>query len=298
MTSTSPTELRGILTALATPFDADEKIDTAVLKQLVDRSVDNGVDGVVVGGSTAEVAALSADERLQLVEDVIEYTAGRVPVVAQTGATSTAEAIRHSRAAQSAGADVLMLVTPYYEPLSLDETLTYIREVSSSVDIPVMLYNIPDATGVNLDADTAGSLAGEIDNIRYIKDSGADWEQALRLIHHHSDKLGTFIGWDPYLYSALAEGAAGAVAGAANVVPSELVSVSRLIAEDKLVEARTEWNRVYPAIDAMISENFIAAVKAGLRHNGISAGVPRRPVADVPADATDRITAALDALQR
>lgn len=245
MTSATATDLRGILTALATPFDADENIDTAVLKQLVDRSVDNGVDGVVVGGSTAEVAALSADERLQLVDDVIEYAAGRVPVVAQTRATSTAEAIRHSRAAQS-----------------------------------------------------AGSLAEEIDNIRYIKDSGADWEQALRLIHHHSDKLGTFIGWDPYLYSALAEGAAGAVAGAANVVPSELVSVSRLIAEDKLVEARTEWNRVYPAIDAMISENFIAAVKVSLRHNGTSAGVPRRPAADVPADATDRIIAALDALQR
>lgn len=290
--------LSGILTALATPFDADENIDTTILKKLVDRSIDNSVDGLVAGGSTAEVAALSTDERLRLVENVIEYTDGRVPVVAQTGATSTAEAIRHSRAAQAAGADVIMPVTPYYEPLSLDETLNYLRDVAASVDLPVMLYNIPDATGVNLTAETVGALAEEVDNIRYIKDSGADWEQALQLIHHHGDKVGTFIGWDPYIYSALAEGAAGAVAGAANVVPAELVSVSRLIAEDKLVEARMEWNRVYPVIDTMISENFIAAVKSGLRHRGVDVGVPRRPVADVPSAADSRIAAALEALSQ
>src|SRR5699024_10408599 len=142
--------LGGVLTALTTPFDSEENIDRTLLGQVVDRSIDGGVDGLVVGGSTAEFATMSAEERQSMVEFVIDYTAGRVPVVAQTGATSTQEAIRHSLAAQRAGADVLMLVTPYYEPLTLAETVDYIKTVAAAVDIDVMLYNIPGATGINL----------------------------------------------------------------------------------------------------------------------------------------------------
>lgn len=285
--------LRGVLTALSTPFAADESIDTAALKRVVDRSINGGVHGVVAGGSTGEFASLSADERMELVDTVAQHTAGRVPVIAQTGATTTTEAIRHSKAAQASGADVLMLVTPYYEPLSLEETLTYIREVVSAVELPVMLYNIPGATGVNLDADTAGNLAREFDTIRYIKDSSANWEQALQLIHHHSDVLGTFIGWDAYIYSALAEGAAGVMAGAANVVPEDIVAVHNLIAGDKLVEARQAWKRLYPVIDTMLSEPFVAAVKAGLEIQGEPVGIPRAPMAPSTPEVCDRIERAL-----
>src|SRR5215468_4664063 len=120
-------QLRGVLTALATPFAADYSVDVARLRALVDRSIDGGVHGVVACGSTGEFSALSSDERRLVVEIVIDHVAGRVPVIAQTGATSTAEAIRLSRHAQSAGADVIMAVAPYYEPLTVDETLTYLR---------------------------------------------------------------------------------------------------------------------------------------------------------------------------
>lgn len=288
--------LGGVLTALATPFDDDENIDTAVLARIIDRSIENGVDGVVAGGSTGEFASLSPDERMRLVEAITEHTAGRVPVIAQTGATTTREAIRHSRAAQAAGADVLMIVTPFYEPLSLDETTAYLKDVAASVDLPVMLYNIPDATGVNLDPDTVGELAASVPNVRYIKDSSANWEQALQLIHHHGDAIGTFIGWDSYIYSALAEGAAGVMAGAANVVPAEIVSVARKIGAGDLDGALAEWKRLYPVIDAMISIPFIPAVKAGLELQGVPAGPPRRPLAPTPRDAIARIEAALATL--
>lgn len=289
-------QLRGVLTALTTPFDSEENIDRTLLGQVIDRSIDGGVDGLVVGGSTAEFATMSAEERQSMVEFVIDHTAGRVPVVAQTGATSTQEAIRHSLAAQRAGADVLMLVTPYYEPLTLAETVDYIRTVAAAVDIDVMLYNIPGATGINLDPETVRELAEGVANIRYIKDSSADWEQALKLIHHHSDVIGTFIGWDSYIYSGLVEGAAGMVAGAANVVPAEIVSVSNRIAAGDLHGAREEWNRLYPVIDAMISEPFIQSVKAGMELQGHPVGSPRRPMADTDPDARERIKDALDAL--
>ncbi|GAB3161861.1 4-hydroxy-tetrahydrodipicolinate synthase [Myceligenerans halotolerans] len=292
------TQLNGVLTALSTPFDRDEAIDEVALRRVVDRSVDAGVDGVVAAGSTGEVGALSSDERLRLIDTVIDQTAGRVPVIAQTGATSTREAIRLSRAAQDSGANVLMLVTPYYEPLSVPETVAYVKDVAEAVDLPVMLYNIPAVTGVNLDPDTVRSLADEVDNIRYIKDSSANWEQALQLIHHHGDAIGTFIGWDAYIYSALVEGAAGVMAGAANVVPHEIVTVSRLVAEGDLAGALSRWKALYPVIDAMLSVPFIAAVKAGLDLQGEPAGAPRRPTSALPADAVERIRHSLSQLVR
>ncbi|QYB04799.1 4-hydroxy-tetrahydrodipicolinate synthase [Rhodococcus sp. USK10] len=289
-------QLSGVLTALTTPFDADEQIDVNKLEVVVDRSIKAGVDGVVAAGSTGEVGALSSDERLRLVDTVIEHADGRVPVIAQTGATTTAEAIRLSRAAEKSGADVLMLITPFYEPLSTEETVTYIKDVASSVELPIMLYNIPAVTGVNLDPATVRSLAEEVDNIRYIKDSSANWEQALQLIHHHSDVIGTFIGWDSYIYSALVEGAAGVMAGAANVVPDEIVAVNRLITDGDLHGALAKWRELYPVIDSMISVPFIAAVKAGLALQGEPVGAPRRPTAELPAEQVERIGRALKKL--
>ncbi|KSU76870.1 4-hydroxy-tetrahydrodipicolinate synthase [Pseudarthrobacter enclensis] len=289
-------ELRGVLTALSTPFAQDETLDVETLKLIVDRSIDGGVDGVVAAGSTGEVGALSSEERLLLIETVIKQANGRVPVIANTGATSTAEAIRLSQAAEKLGADVLMLVTPYYEPLTLEETVIYIKDVARSVTLPVMLYNIPAVTGVNLGPATVRALAEEVPNIKYIKDSSANWEQALQLIHHHSDVIGTFIGWDVYLYSALVEGAAGVMAGTANVVPKEIVEVSRSISDGDLQGALEQWKKVYPVIDALLSVPFIPAVKAGLTLQGIPAGSPRRPTADLGTEDLARVKDALSAL--
>src|SRR6266516_1106651 len=138
-------QLSGVLSALVTPFAADGGIDEGTLRRVVDRTIDGGVDGVVACGSTGEFAALSAAEPIEL-----------------------------SRHAAAAGASVLMLVTPYYEPLTLEETLRYLRRVAGAVDVPIMLYNLPGATGVNLSPATVGQLAREGDNIRYVKDTSAD----------------------------------------------------------------------------------------------------------------------------
>lgn len=291
-------DLHGVLTALSTPFDQDEAIDVHTLRRIVDRSIDAGVDGVVAAGSTGEVGALSSDERLLLIDTVIEHTNGRVPVIAQTGATSTAEAIRLSKASAKSGADVLMLITPYYEPLSVEETVAYIKDVAEAVELPIMLYNIPAVTGVNLDPATVRSLAEDVPTIRYIKDSSANWEQALQLIHHHRDVIGTFIGWDAYIFSALVEGAAGVMAGTANVVPDEIVAVSRRIAERDLTGARDLWNSVYPVIDALLSVPFIPSVKAGLTLQGLPAGLPRRPTADLNAQDLAGLQGALSTLRQ
>jgi 4-hydroxy-tetrahydrodipicolinate synthase len=282
-------QLRGILTALATPFAADGSIDEALLRDVVDRSIEGGVHGVVACGSTGEFSALSGDERRLVVETVVDQAAHRVPVIAQTGATSTAEAIALARHAQSAGADVIMPVAPYYEPLSVEETLTYLRAVAGSVDIPVMVYNLPVATGVDLDPDTIGALAREVENIRYVKNTTTDMAQSAALIHNHGDVVSTFVGWDSMILASLAEGAAGVMAGTGNVVPAELVAVYDAVSAGDLEGARRAWARVYPLIDAIMNENFIAAVKSGMAAVGFPVGGPRPPVAELDPDAAARI---------
>ncbi|MGW8379811.1 aminobutyraldehyde dehydrogenase [Streptomyces sp. ODS28] len=285
-----PSQLSGVLTALPTPFTRDGTIDTHTLDRVVDRALDGGVDGLVVCGSTGEFAAMTAAERRLAVETVVERAAGRVPVVAQTGAVSTTEAIGLSRHAQDAGASVLMLVTPYYEPLTEDETLHYLRTVADKVDIPVMLYNLPSATGVSLAPDTVGRLAREVENIQYIKDTRADMSQVRQLIHHHGDAVSTFGGWDTLMLATLTEGAAGMVAGSANLIPAELVSIQRALSAGELERARREWSRVYPLLDTLMSVPFIPAVKSVLTALGLPMGGPRKPLLDLDPATAEKVT--------
>jgi 4-hydroxy-tetrahydrodipicolinate synthase len=283
--------LSGVLVALATPFTTDDRIDESTLRALVDRTIDGGVHGVVACGSTGEFSALTLDERRFVVETVVNQAAGRVPVVAQTGSTSTSEAIVLARHAQAVGADVIMLVAPYYEPLTLAETTNYLRRVSGSVTIPVMLYNLPGATGVDLPPDTIAALAREVENIRYVKNTSPDMAQAAQLIHHYGDLVGTFVGWDSLILSSLVSGAAGVMAGTANVVPTEIVAVYDAIQAGDLPSARQAWARVYPLLDAALSsDNYVAAVKLALNVAGFPAGSTREPVLPLGADDAARIT--------
>ncbi|KWR70029.1 dihydrodipicolinate synthase family protein [Arthrobacter sp. W1] len=289
--------LHGILTALVAPFTADGSLDETALRSLVERSIAGGVNGVVANGSTGEFSAMTHDERKRVVEVVVEAAAGRVPVVAQTGATTAREAVELTQHAQQVGADVAMIVTPYYEPISQEETVDYLKTVCASVSIPVMLYNIPPATGINLDPELVGRLADEIPNVKYIKDSSANMEQAVQLIHHLSGKIQTFVGWDVLTLSGLLEGAAGIVAGAANVVPAELAQVYAAVQAGDLAAARSTWNRIYPVVDGLITEPFIPAIKVALSQQGHSVGEPRLPIHPASQSTVQRISQLLGQLE-
>jgi 4-hydroxy-tetrahydrodipicolinate synthase len=288
--------LSGVLSALVTPFDRQGAVDEAALRRVVDRNIEGGVHGVVACGSTGEFTTLSGAERRLVVETVIDQTAGRVPVIAQTGAQSTSEAIELSQHAEKAGASALMVVAPYYEPLSIEETELYLRTVADSVTTPVMLYNLPVATGVNMTPEFVGNLAREVENIQYVKDTTGDLAQAGKLIHHYGDVVSTFVGWDSLLLAALTEGAAGVMAGTANVFPAQLVSIHAAIAQRDLDRARSEWDELYPLMDAIMSAPFVSAVKAALNATGFAVGNPRQPVLPLDPDAAATITRLASAL--
>ncbi|KWR70091.1 dihydrodipicolinate synthase family protein [Arthrobacter sp. W1] len=287
-------ELSGILTALVTPFDKNGDIDDELLGKVVDRSVNAGLDAVVAGGGTGEVSSLSREERAHVFEVVADQAAGRVPVVANIGALTSKEAIGLGQQAERAGADVLMLITPYYEQLTHAETSKYIQDVAASTELPIMLYNNPGVTGTNLDADALGWFARKFENIKYVKDSSKDWEQALRLIQHHGDDIKLIAGWDSYVLGALVEGAAGVMAGAANVIPEEFAAVTRAFRAGDIDLARKLWAHAYPVVDALLSLPFAQAVKAGMNMQGFSVGSPREPLLELPQESLTPLKLALD----
>lgn len=291
-------ELKGILNALSTPFDDTGVVDEKAMRWLVDRSVEAGINAVVVGGGTGEFAWLTHDERRKIIDLVSEHAAGRIPVVAQTGAMTAGEAIALSRAAQAAGADVLMLSLPYYEPLTKDEVSGYLHDVAGAVELPIMLYNNPVTTGLHMDVDMLVGFARDIPNVQYVKDSSRDWEQALRLIHYHRDEIKLIMGWDSFSFSALLEGATGVMAGAANLVPHELAAVQQALEAGDVERARVAWERVFPVVDTLVDLPFSQAVKVGLRLRGFPIGGPRPPLKELTADQEARLAAVLAELDR
>jgi 4-hydroxy-tetrahydrodipicolinate synthase len=283
-------ELIGILSAMSTAFTPDgEQIDEAGMRDLVEHTVGAGVHGLVPAGSTGEFAAMTGEERRRLLEVVLDQTAGRVPVVPGIGAMTTREAVSLAKHAEAAGAAGVLAVAPYYEPLDLHETKRYFRDVADSISIPVVIYNLPVATGVNLAPDDIRELAVTCENIGYVKDTTGDLTQATRLIKHHADVVKTFVGWDTLLLSSLVEGAPGSIVGAANVNAAQLVAMYDAVQEGRLDDARQIWEREYPLMDFLVSGGYVGAVKGALDLVGRSAGPARQPIAPLPDGRRDEL---------
>lgn len=279
------TELHGLMSAMTTPMTDDgSAVDEPILRELTERTIQGGVHGLVPCGSTGEFASLTADERRTVVDIVLDQAAGRVPVVPHVGAMSTADAVAHAKHAEAAGAAGLMVVAPYYEPLDLEETKRYFLDVAAAVSVPVMVYNLPVATGVNLEPAEVASLARQAQNIRYVKDTSGDFSQAARLIHDHGDVVKTFVGWDTLYLAALVEGGAGSVNGAANFIAPQLVDIYTKVKASQLAEAKAVWDEVFPLMQFLVSGGYVAAVKAALRILGYPAGAARQPIGDLSAD--------------
>jgi 4-hydroxy-tetrahydrodipicolinate synthase len=272
-------ELRGVLNALLTPFTSDgEVIEERLLRALVDHSIRGGIHGLVPCGSTGEFTSLSLDERKLVLEIVLDETAGRVPVVAHTGAMTTREAVSLSRHAERAGASAVMLVAPYYEPLTLNEVSRYYQDVAGSVGVGVMVYNLPAATGVNLNPEEIAKLAALVPNIRYVKDTSGDMSQAARLIHEYGDVISTFVGLDTLYFASILEGASGSVLGTGNLLPSELAAIWDALQAQELERARAMWAEIFPLMRFLVSGSYVAGLKSGLEILGFPVGVPRAPL--------------------
>jgi 4-hydroxy-tetrahydrodipicolinate synthase len=277
----------GVRPALSTPFTDDGgAIDTGALAAIVDRLDVAGVGGLVPGGSTGEFTTLTNSERRQLVEATVEAAAGRIPVVAGTGALSTRETVALSLHAEQAGAAAVMIVPPFYDAPSWRELLAHYTAVADAIDIPIMYYNLPSASGVTLTAAQLRELP-----VTCLKDTGGDAVAATELIQTDGPTL--LNGWDTLTFAALAAGVRAVVWGVASIVPAQCVELHRLLIDDiDLRAARELWARLWPLCQFLEDQSYPAAVKTACRLVGDTTGPVRAPLLDLD-DAVVRHLAAL-----
>jgi dihydrodipicolinate synthase/N-acetylneuraminate lyase len=271
--------LSGILAAVTTPFTADgSAVDEAALATQAEWLIASGIHGLVPCGTTGEFPALSPAEHRRVIELYVEAAAGRVPVIAGIGALTTAGAIDLAQHAERVGADAVMLVPPFYDPLDFATLMTFLRDVAGSTSLPIVYYNVPGATGVRLSADQIAEL-GEIDGIDYLKDTSGDAVTLTDLLVNRTDKIKAFNGWDTLTFIGIALGAEASVWGAAGIVPELAVRLwDTLAVKGDLSEAREQWQPLWALCDFLESVNYVAGVKAALELVGHPAGPPRAPI--------------------
>jgi dihydrodipicolinate synthase/N-acetylneuraminate lyase len=291
----SSPQFTGILAATVTPLTADgSAIDEPGVARQVDHIIGGGIHGLVPGGSTGEFTTLTVDERKRSIELYLEAAAGRVPVVAGTGALSTAETIELSGHAAKAGAAAVMVVPPFYDPLSFEELLAHYSAVVDAVDVPVMYYNLPSATGVQLTAEQFGEL-GRI-GVSSFKDTGGDLPVFTAVQFDHADTITALNGWDTLTFAAFAGGAKAGVWGTASVIPRLCAELyDALVVRGDLEAGRALWTRIFPICRFLESHNYAAAIKTGLELVGVPAGPPRRPVLPLAPQYRDELRQLLTA---
>ena len=280
-------ELHGVLPALITPFTEDgADVDADALAAIVDRLIGAGAAGLVPGGSTGEFTTLSNAERRAVIEMTVEAAAGRVPVVAGTGALSTRETVQLSLHAERAGATAVMVVPPFYEALGWRELLAHYTAVAEAISIPIMYYNLPSASGVRLDADQLRELR-RVARVTSLKDTGGDAVAATELIQAGEDGPTLLNGWDTLTFAALAAGVRAVVWGTASILPEHCVALHRLLIDEiDLPAARELWGRLWPLCHFLESHSYPAAVKTACALVGDTTGPVRAPLLALDDDAT------------
>ncbi len=291
------TPFRGIFTALATPFDADGKVDEQSYKQLVECQIAAGVHGLVPVGTTGESPSLNIDEHKRVIELCLECNAGRLPVVAGAGANSTEEAIALTSFAQRAGAQASLQVTPYYNKPTQEGLYAHFCEIASRVDLPIMLYNVPARTSVNLEVETVIRLVEDCERITSLKDAmPQDLTRVSQIARAGLRQDFTLLsGEDASLCAFLAMGGEGCVSVASNVVPKAMVELYEFFSAGDWKQVSRVRNALLPLWQALFCETSPAPVKYALQRQGVfSTANLRLPLLEASPSAQGRVKQALD----
>ncbi|MCU4298541.1 dihydrodipicolinate synthase family protein [Brevibacterium permense] len=289
------TAIRGILAATATPFDEDENIAEAALRAHVRRQLTAGVHGIFALGTNGEFYAQSAAERAEAARIVIEEVAGAVPVVIGAGAATTRETIAIASDAAAAGADALSIITPYFAAASQVEIENHFRAVADSVDVPVIVYNIPARTGNAVAPATLEKLAA-VDNITAVKDSSGNFDTILQYLERTDrDTFDVISGNDSLILWTLLAGGAGGISGIANIYPGTMASIYDLFVAGNTVAARSAQDSIRPIRNCLALGNPNTVVKAAANERGFGLGPARAPFNALSDEAKKQVAATVAA---
>jgi 4-hydroxy-tetrahydrodipicolinate synthase len=287
------TRFEGAITAIVTPFGADGAVDTDALSELVRWQVESGIDGIAPCGTTGEGATLTDDEHRAVVETVVGAADGRVPVLAGCGSNDTRRTVDAARRAAEAGADGLLVVSPYYNKPNRSGMLAHYRAVAEATELPVMVYNVPGRTGQNLPAEWVLELA-EIDGIGSVKEASGDLDQIAEILRRRPEGFSLLSGDDPLALPTLALGAEGVVSVVSNEAPrltSTMVSRART---GDMAGARELHYRLLPLMRANFLESNPVPVKAALELLGRASGAVRGPLGPASEATRSGLRAILD----
>ncbi|WKZ33115.1 MAG: 4-hydroxy-tetrahydrodipicolinate synthase [Thermodesulfobacteriota bacterium] len=282
----------GSITALVTPF-RDGRVDEEALKRLVEFQITNGSDGLVPCGTTGESATLSYEEHDRVIELTIEAAAGRVPVIAGTGSNSTAETIALTKHAESAGAKAALLITPYYNKPTQQGLYEHYRKVAEEVSIPIILYNVPGRTSVNMLPETTARLS-ELKNIVGIKEATGDLKQVSDTIEFSKKGFIVLSGDDFTTLPLLAIGGHGVISVTSNVVPGMVSDMIKAFRRGDLNGARDLHYRLEPLNRAMFVETNPVPVKTALSMMGMIGPEMRLPLVGMKDENRERLASVLD----
>jgi 4-hydroxy-tetrahydrodipicolinate synthase len=267
-------KFKGMCVPICTPFvKGGEAVDEGALKAHIDWLIECGVHIILANGGTGEFAYLREGERRRIAEVTAKHVAGRTDVFVQTSAVNTADTIAHSKAAKDVGADAIMVLPPYFEGPSVDGVRWHYEAVARAVELPIVVYNIPQHSGIDITPEVFAQLLN-IDHIRYIKDSMGSMVRIQQLV---ATGGGVFNGGDPIAFQGMLAGAVGAVWGAANVMPKEAVALYEFVAARKLVEAAELWERMLPSQLFFWTHDYNASIKAAANLAGRKIGECRKP---------------------
>ncbi len=286
--------IEGVLPALITPFTKDNKIDSEGLEQNIEFLIENGVSGIVPCGTTGESATLSIKEHERVIEIAVECS--KVPVVAGTGSNNTTEALELTGFAKDAGAAAALLITPYYNKPNDRGMLAHFKKIANGVDIPMILYNVPSRTGINLKPELVAELAKE-SNIIGIKEASGNLEQITRIIEMTQDEdFVVLSGDDALTLPIMALGGKGVISVVANVAPKLVVSMVEAFQRGNIAEARKLHLALAPLIRAIFLETNPIPIKKAVELIGLPAGDLRLPLAPISEDNERKLKAALNDL--
>jgi 4-hydroxy-tetrahydrodipicolinate synthase len=268
---------KGSIVAIVTPFTADGELDEAAFERLIEFQLENGTEGIVPCGTTGESATLSHAEHERVIELAVKIVNKRVPVIAGTGSNSTAEALRLTMSAKASGADGALVITPYYNKPTQVGLYEHFKRIAQSVDLPIVLYNVPGRTGVNMLPSTVARLA-ELDNIVAIKEASGSLTQMTEILSLCGNRISLLSGDDFVTLPVLAIGGKGIISVVANVVPDKVAKlVSEFEAGDVAGAARLQL-QLFPLCQAMFYETNPIPVKTALSLMGKIEGGLRPPL--------------------
>lgn len=267
---------KGIIAPIVTPMNEDESFNESEMRVQVNRLIDAGISGIFTLGTNGEVYALSEEEKLRVVRVVVDEVKGRVPVYAGTGCIGTQETIRLSRQVQNLGVDALSVVSPYFVGVSQDDIFRHFSRLAQSVEIPIVLYNMPARTGNNIDYTTVRRLR-EFPNIVAAKDSSGSFDNTLRYIEDTGGDFSVLAGNDSLILWTLLAGGSGAIAGWANVYPKLICSIYDAWKDGDLTRANIAQKAIRPFRDVMRLGNPNSVVKRALNLLGHKVGPAREP---------------------